>query len=236
MKKKISNIVLGTLLGTLLFGMTAFAAEFTVTPINSIGTTTDGADLLADADTSSVVLPDIPAGLPFQITGVTSNGYWQVNLNDQIFYIEGSGLSNSNDTNTENAVTNRSLDEQAIYDKIISYKTVYPEGMRWTNDNMYVSGADEFPLECYGCAAFAYSISDGVFGINTPEVAHQDFSKLKVGDIVHCQNLTHFVIILKIDGDKVTVAEGNYNSKIHWGRVIKMDNLKKNGSIIFTRY
>ena len=92
MKKKILNTVLGTLLGTLLFGMTAFAAEFTVTPANAVLYTTAGADLLSDADTNAVALLDMPAGLPFQVTGITSNGYFQVNLNGQTFYIMGSEL------------------------------------------------------------------------------------------------------------------------------------------------
>ena len=92
MKKKILNTVLGTLLGTLLFGMTAFAAEFTVTPANAILYTTAGADLLSDADTNAVALLDMPAGLPFQVTGITSNGYFQVNLNGQTFYIIGGEL------------------------------------------------------------------------------------------------------------------------------------------------
>lgn len=92
MKKKILNAVLGTLLGTLLFGMTAFAAEFTVTPANAVLYTTAGADLLSDADTNAVALLDMPAGLPFQVTGITSNGYFQVNLNGQTFYIIGGEL------------------------------------------------------------------------------------------------------------------------------------------------
>ena len=92
MKKKILNTVLGTLLGTLLFAMTAFAAEFTVTPANAVLYTTAGADLLSDADTNAVALLDMPAGLPFQVTGITSNGYFQVNLNGQAFYIIGGEL------------------------------------------------------------------------------------------------------------------------------------------------
>ena len=92
MKKKILNTVLGTLLGTLLFGMTAFAAEFTVAPANAVLYTTAGADLLSDADTNAIALLDMPAGLPFQVTGITSNGYFQVNLNGQTFYIIGGEL------------------------------------------------------------------------------------------------------------------------------------------------
>lgn len=94
MKKKIVNMFLGTLLGVLMFGMSVFAAEFTVTPTNTVLFTTAGADLLADADSKAqVVVLDMQAGLPFQVTGVTSNGYFQVKLNGQTYYIEGAVLT-----------------------------------------------------------------------------------------------------------------------------------------------
>lgn len=94
MKNKILKTLTGIVLGTLMFGMSVFAAEFTVTPTNTVLFTTTGADLLADADSKAqVVVLDMQAGLPFQVTGVTSNGYFQVKLNGQTYYIEGAGLT-----------------------------------------------------------------------------------------------------------------------------------------------
>ena len=90
MKKKVLKYLLGTIIGIFILGTTAFAAEFTVTPANAVLYTTAGADLLSDADTNAVALLDMPAGLPFQVTGITSNGYFQVKLNGQTFYIIGS--------------------------------------------------------------------------------------------------------------------------------------------------
>ena len=50
-------------------------------------------------------------------------------------------------------------------------------------------------------------------------------------------NDTHSVVVLSIVGDVVTIAEGNYNNSIHWGRTLSLTQLQ-NGGIDYgiTRY
>lgn len=113
------------------------------------------------------------------------------------------------------------------YKKMIALKKKYPEGMTWTNDNYYSGG--------YGCAGFAFILSDKAFG-NLPAREHTNFDNIKVGDIIRVDNDTHSVVILSIDKTTVTLAEGNYNSSIHWGRVLTLKQLKETGDYIMTRY
>ena len=57
-----------------------------------------------------------------------------------------------------------------------------------------------------------------------------DREALRVGDHIRVYNNQggeHSVIILTIGKDFVTVAEGNFNSSIHWGRRISMDDLEE---------
>lgn len=49
-------------------------------------------------------------------------------------------------------------------------------------------------------------------------------------------NDTHSVIVLEVREDSVIVAEGNYNSAIHWGREIPKAELIDPQSYIMTRY
>ena len=51
-----------------------------------------------------------------------------------------------------------------------------------------------------------------------------DPAYISAGAILRINNDTHSVVVLKVDGDKITVAEGNYNSSVHWGRVIDINN------------
>ncbi len=108
-----------------------------------------------------------------------------------------------------------SLNEKQVYESMIELKSEYPEGMPWTNANYYgwkggiYSGG-------YGCAGFAFLLSDAAFG-SLKAYRHEDFSAIRVGDILRINNDTHSVIILEITEDDIVIAEGNYNYSIHWG-------------------
>ncbi len=167
------------------------------------------------------MLSGVAADLPIQVTGITSNGYFQINLDGQTFYIHGTGLSAAN------------TDSQ-IYDTIIAQKAVFPEGMPWTNDNYYGWKGGTY-TGGFGCAGFAFAVSDAAFG-NTRAQIHKDYANIRVGDILRVDNDTHSVIVLEVKENTVIVAEGNYNGAIHWGREIPKPQLVDSHSYIMTRY
>lgn len=125
--------------------------------------------------------------------------------------------------------------QQQAYDRIIAMKEKYPEGMRWTNDNYYEWKGGIF-AGGYGCAGFAFLLSDAAFG-DLPVRMTETFtySQLKVGDILRINNDSHSVIILKISSTQVTIAEGNYNSSIHWGRTLSKEKVMQS-DYVMTRY
>lgn len=91
---KLTQLILSVVTGVMLLGMTAFASEYSVTPANAIFYTNGETVVLADASVDAqVILPECEAGLPIQVTGVTSNGYWQIVLGDATYYVLGAGLS-----------------------------------------------------------------------------------------------------------------------------------------------
>ena len=62
-------------------------------------------------------------------------------------------------------------------------------------------------------------MSDAAFGDVKAQI-HKDYNNIKVGDILRVDHDTHSVIVLEVREDSVIVAEGNFNSSIHWGREI----------------
>lgn len=115
----------------------------------------------------------------------------------------------------------KSLDEVQVYEAIMALQDEYPEGREWTNDNFYAWKGGIYSGG-YGCAGFAMRLSDEAFG-SLPARKYTDKDKVRVGDILRINNDTHSVIVLAVNGDgTVTVAEGNYNSSIHWGREIDL--------------
>lgn len=123
---------------------------------------------------------------------------------------------------------------QTVSDKLMSMKEKYPEGMRWTNDNVYAWNGGIYSRGG-GCVAFAFTLSDSVFG-NLNARKHTDFSQVKVGDIVRLHNDAHSVIVLQKQDEIITVAEGNYNSSVHWGRKIDLSDSSNGFTYVLTRY
>lgn len=122
----------------------------------------------------------------------------------------------------------------SVYDALIAQKAVFPEGMSWTNDN-YVEWRGGIFSFGAGCAGFAFALSDAAFG-DAPARFSLDYNNIRVGDILRVYNDTHSVIVLEVKESSVIVAEGNYNSSIHWGREIPKSKLQGDGNYILTRY
>lgn len=142
--------------------------------------------------------------------------------------------SDGNSYNCAVTVTNTYTSKQA-YNALIALKSIYPEGMKWNNDNYYKSN-DSKQSAGRGCHAFALTLSDEIFGSQPFTKKHKNFDKIKAGDIVRLNNDTHTVIVLKVKKNSIIVAEGNYGGKVHWNRQISLAKVKKTGTYVLTRY
>ena len=134
------------------------------------------------------------------------------------------------------------LTEAEVFNIIYSYRIVYYEGMKWTNEDSYypyyhyTDTGRKVRYTGYGCAAFVFMLSNAAFG-SIPDREHYDWNNIRVGDILRINNDTHSVIVLAVSGDDITVAEGNYNSSIHWGRVLSRKKLASGqGTYIWSRW
>ncbi|MBE5864549.1 MAG: hypothetical protein E7295_17175, partial [Lachnospiraceae bacterium] len=120
------------------------------------------------------------------------------------------------------------LSPEGIYNAMIAKKSDYPEGMPWTDSNTYNWYAFKEYTVYYtgGCAAFAAILSDAAFGdLAARQLPEKMYDAIRPGDILRINNDSHSVIVLRKFNDYVEVAEGNYNSSIHWGRTISKETL-----------
>lgn len=150
-----------------------------------------------------------------------SKGYKeaQKRLNEIQNSTEKDNISQTNNTQS------KELNDNEIYNSIISLKNRYPEGTPWTNSNKYTWNnimPNSSIYNGFGCMGFAMLASDAAFG-NAPAYKYYDTNKIKIGDILRINNDAHSVIVLSKNGNKLTIAEGNYGSKIHWGREIDIE-------------
>jgi hypothetical protein len=229
--KKIFYLVAGLIASfTLYFTapvQTVFAGGYTVVDTSAVLYTNSETVIFADADPlSTVVLAQVDSDLPILVTGITSNGYFRISLADVTYYIPGTGLSLEE--------SNDSLYNQ-VYNILIAQKAYFPEGTPLTNESFYYAWNGGYFSGGYGCAGFAFYLSDQAFG-TSPAKIHRDYNNIKVGDILRINNDTHSVIVLDVHDDSVIVAEGNYNSTVHWGREIPKSKIIDASSYIMTRY
>ena len=144
--------------------------------------------------------------------------------------VNGSG--NGGKVNTSTA--GMSKKEAEVFKAMLAMKDDYPEGKKWTNKNYYAWNGGIYKGG-YGCAAFAFLLSDAAFG-DAPTTIHKKADKIRVGDILRVDDNTHSVIVLRVSKKGIVVAEGNYNSSIHWGREISNKELASTLDFVMTRY
>lgn len=139
-------------------------------------------------------------------------------------------LADSTPASGESVVT-----ESQAYQAMIALKGSYPEGMSWTNANYYgwkggiYSGG-------YGCMGFAFILSDAAFGdLPARKVTNVKLSDVRAGDILRVDHDVHSVIVLEVNDSSVTIAEGNYNFSIHWGRTLTKQEVES-ADYLLTRY
>lgn len=125
--------------------------------------------------------------------------------------------------------------ESEVYAAMIAMQKVLPEGTKSTNADYYAWKGGIF-RGGYGCAAFAFRLSDTAFG-SLPARQFTDYKQLRVGDLLRMENDTHFVVVLEIRANAIVVAEGNYNEQVHWFREIPMTEVFSAGTVYgITRY
>lgn len=130
--------------------------------------------------------------------------------------------------------TPMAMTEEEVYRKLLSLKTKYPEGMDWGFEKVYYGKTGAVIAQA--CAAFVQYIQDDVFGHGGARMQRYDPSLLRVGDELMMGNKNHTVVVLQVNEDSVTVVEGNYNGKVHWGRVIPFSSLDPAQTFISTMY
>ncbi len=91
----IRSIGIIAFLFAILFGqanLDVYAASYTVTETNAVLYTVEQAVCYVDADEQAPAVTTLAIGLPIQVTGITSNGWFRIDLNGT-YYVKGTALA-----------------------------------------------------------------------------------------------------------------------------------------------
>ena len=128
------------------------------------------------------------------------------------------------------------LNETEVYERIMARKNMegYTQGTPWDDSNHRYTNTVEFfgyrpgSFSGTGCYAFMMDMmeyaSNYEYPIRRVNGSYNNLPEIHIGDGVRLKNNTHSVVVIGIDDDghTVTVAEGNLNSAVYWGRKIDL--------------
>ena len=120
--------------------------------------------------------------------------------------------------------------EQEVYNILMSFQKKYPEDTWWDENNWYTTNRGD---TINACNAFAWMLSDAAFGY-ARVYEHHNLDDIHVGDFVYSTNSAgyHVSIVLKVNENSVTIAEGNADGKTNWFAEFPKKYIEKIG----TRY
>ena len=121
-----------------------------------------------------------------------------------------------------------------------------PEGTTWDTSSFYNYGTRALGnyVNAYACSAYAGALSDYIFGKDVPATRHQDFDKLKVGDIILLKegSWAHAVLVTALrpsSADSYEYTDGNDGGEVGWrlqNYVDDWSDAKKASTYICSRY
>lgn len=121
-----------------------------------------------------------------------------------------------------------------------------PDGTAWTADLFYDYYTSCFPgyRQVGGCNSFAAALSDYIFGKDAPVTKHQDFDKLKVGDVIWLKDGAWGHVVVITDDYPTTIdsymyTNGNNGGEVWWNRYGYINNwsqTQKAETYVYSRY
>ncbi len=98
------------------------------------------------------------------------------------------------------------------------YENAYPTGTVWTNNFYYENQNKDVYRGGYGCAGFAYMLSDGIYG-DAHTIITDDVYQIVPYCIVELYGNQHTAFVLSVNEEagEICVVEANVNGTIIWG-------------------
>ena len=134
-------------------------------------------------------------------------------------------------TNTDKLVNGKAPTQGNVSAALAALKTEFPRNTVWNGDTVYTSGVLG---STYGCDAYAYTISDRVFG-NLKASKVSSFDDMKVGDLLYLNSLKSHVVITGVDGDEFDYTYCTSNAAVSWSGYGDIDDLTSKDTL-YTRY
>ena len=128
--------------------------------------------------------------------------------------------------------------EENVLEILKEIEAEYPDETPWGADKVYHS-------VCFGtgkeCAAFAFMVSDRIFGELAFRRTVTDYNSIRPGDVIHANfssGLEHWYVATSSVDDEgwFTCCSGNSNGKVAWGTWGDVETTRSGNYTVYTRY
>lgn len=235
MRNKYLQFGLGMIVGGLLCGTTAAAADYLTASPSTQTFYLSGQPVQFEAyaihGNNFVKLRDIGQAVDF---GVTYDGSTNsVHIDPNVHYEQEATIP-AQTTTTPSVIT-----EETVQAALAQLKQQYPSGTLYGAPYISGTGGPYRVSETY-CAGWAVKCSDTVFG-NLPwrRVDRPGWEQVRPGDLVEYTSETtnHVVVVVRKTDECIFVTESGLNNKTRWGGQYFRWWLEKQPEyILFTRY
>lgn len=110
-----------------------------------------------------------------------------------------------------------------IQEMLAEIESTMPAGTPWDKGEQfkYVTSMFEGFYRVGACNSFGAAVSDAIFGEDAPIIRHQNFSQIKVGDVIYHKNGKDYshVCICVTEPDSTgffEICDGNVSGKVFW--------------------
>ena len=235
MRNKYLQFGLGMIVGGLLCGTTAAAADYLTATVSTQRFYLNGQPVQLEAyaihGNNFVKLRDIGQAVDF---GVTYDGSTNSVYIDPDSHYEQEVSKPAHTTSAPSAVT-----EETVQAALARLKEAYPSGSLYGAP--YISGSGgPYSVSTTYCAGWAVKCSDAAFGgLPWRRVDRPSWDEIRPGDLVEYTSETtnHVVVVVRKTEEGIFVTESGLNNKTRWGGQYFRWWLEEQPEyILFTRY
>lgn len=139
---------------------------------------------------------------------------------------------------SETLANGKPVTEENVLEILKEIEAEYPDETPWGTDKVYHS-------VCFGtgkeCAAFAFMVSDRIFGKLAFKRTVTDYNSIRPGDVIHAKfssGFEHWYVATSSVDDEgwFTCCSGNSNGKVAWGTWGDVETTRSGNYTVYTRY
>lgn len=198
------------------------AADYTITAANMVLYSNEGTVVYAQADFASQIITVMNGDLPVQVTGMTSNGWYQITTGMAIYYIPANGLHSKDQASVNMDTQNKITVEESLESRIKKMT----KGTFSFYSKIQLDSFSQEELEEMSANEYIKYLDSFLVGKSDPSKAIKLDTGLTAGKEFTTKNILHAKMTAKNVTEYLIEYRNNYLQNSFWGPVDTIEDVK----------